>query len=119
MTDITELRRAIGLGLQSFCSAEPDFSMSATMRQTAADHILGQPAFFALIDKIERSAEHPAGNALRDWFAGQTVSGMLASEVAHGPSYQGATHLIARYAYEMADAMLAERNRVALEADHG
>ena len=50
---------------------------------------------------------HHEGMTLRDWFAGRMVTGYLSS-------YQGSVHpdeaaTIAKLAYQMADAMLAER----------
>jgi len=46
------------------------------------------------------------GMTLRDWFAGQALAGMLASEGSGGLSW-GANEDIAQHAYKMADAMLA------------
>jgi len=45
------------------------------------------------------------GMSLRDWFAGQALSGMLADEGEAGYKAQTA----ASRSYELADAMLAER----------
>ena len=45
---------------------------------------------------------HP-GMTLRDWFAGQALTGLTASD------NWGSVMSMARYAYELADAMLAER----------
>lgn len=50
-----------------------------------------------------RSGE--SGMTLRDWFAGQALSGMLADEGEAGFKAQTA----AARSYEMADAMLSER----------
>lgn len=52
------------------------------------------------------------GMDLRDAFAGKAVAGILASEAAYGLSFQGAAHLIARFAYEVAHEMLLERERI-------
>lgn len=47
------------------------------------------------------------GMSLRDWFAGQVLNGYLAhQEALHIAS---ADPLIAKYAYDLAEAMLAER----------
>jgi hypothetical protein len=54
-----ELREALLAGLRSFCSMEPDFSMSRGMMQSAADHILAQP--LALASTPPQSAHQPAG----------------------------------------------------------
>jgi hypothetical protein len=43
------------------------------------------------------------GMSLRDWFAGMAMQGMLADGIAH----DGAP----RFAYRLADAMLAEREK--------
>ena len=45
------------------------------------------------------------GMSLRDWFAGQALNGMVASEV------KDAAERFARGAYALADAMIAERNK--------
>ena len=44
------------------------------------------------------------GMTLRDWFAGQALTGILADE-----SHIGTYHSLAQNAYEVADAMLAAR----------
>ena len=46
------------------------------------------------------------GMSLRDWFAGQALAGMLASEESSGTWED-----FARSAYRLADAMLKERKR--------
>lgn len=52
---------------------------------------------------------HHFGMTLRDWFAGQALAGLVATEG------DGA----AKYAYFMADAMLAERSKaIAVPVDH-
>jgi hypothetical protein len=55
------------------------------------------------------------GMTLRDWFAGQVLVGLLASE---GPdfAYKGSDsvtreELVASFAYKQAEAMLAERRK--------
>lgn len=57
------------------------------------------------IEKTFAEAEHP-GMSLRDWFAGQALAGMLASET-DGSTYRE-DHAAER-AYRMADAMLTAR----------
>ena len=47
--------------------------------------------------------KHLNGMSLRDWFAGMAMQGMLADGIAH----DGAP----RFAYRLADAMLAEREK--------
>ncbi len=42
---------------------------------------------------------------LRDWFAGQALSGLCAIDAMTGPD----NAFIARFAYNVADAMMAER----------
>jgi hypothetical protein len=54
------------------------------------------PVFFGL----------SAGMSLRDWFAGQALITM-----PHGPAAPKSTDEAARWAYEMADAMLAVREQ--------
>jgi hypothetical protein len=43
------------------------------------------------------------GMSLRDWFAGQALTGVLATSHRESPA------LLARWSYEIADAMLKER----------
>lgn len=51
---------------------------------------------------------HPEGGmSLRDYFAARAMNGLLAQSV--GTAYGSDPVLAAEYAYEMADAMLAER----------
>jgi hypothetical protein len=45
---------------------------------------------------------------LRDWFAGQALAGIMAD-----PNWSGTTQTTAKSAYQIADAMLAERDREA------
>lgn len=57
--------------------------------------------------------DHPAsipGMTLRDWFAGQALSGMLAS-VADDKAFRLAFTHAAPAAYRIADAMLAARSK--------
>ena len=49
---------------------------------------------------------HRGGMTLRDWFAGQAVSGWLAS---YGEDQTARATDVAKFAYEVADAMLAAR----------
>lgn len=50
------------------------------------------------------------GMSLRDWFAGQAVVGMMAAKVAQATS-NTAAQILAKSAYLLADAMLAEREK--------
>lgn len=51
------------------------------------------------------------GPALRDWFAGMAMSGMV-SEGIYGDDHGNKRYdLEAEWAYTLADAMLAERNK--------
>lgn len=50
-----------------------------------------------------------SGMTLRDWFAGQVANGMAAHSGTSG-AYYGPGDIAAR-AYEVADAMLAEREK--------
>ena len=60
------------------------------------------------------SSNGQQGMSLRDYFAGQAIQGMLShpqvlSAMAQGP--RGRTAELAYASYELADAMLAERDR--------
>ena len=48
-----------------------------------------------------------AGMSLRDWFAGQALAGMLAYPAPGAPI----PRVVAKAAYEYADAMIAERGK--------
>lgn len=50
---------------------------------------------------------HHSGMSLRDWFAGQVVSGM----VAGGRGLDISVEQFAKSSYAIADAMIAERNK--------
>ena len=64
----------------------------------------GGPAFPVIIDKNQE--QFAPGMTLRDWFAGQALTGLLAADLkgdgAFGP---------VKDAYEIADAMLRERSK--------
>jgi len=49
------------------------------------------------------------GMTLRDWFAGQVLAGRVVGIALHAERMEG----LARQVYELADAMLAERAKVA------
>ena len=75
--------------------------MTKTIEQEALDNPPAFPAGWP-----EAGYEPHYGMILRDWFAGQALVGMLASE-AGIPPY--ANSWAAERAYQMADAMLAAR----------
>jgi hypothetical protein len=64
----------------------------------------GGPAFPS--DYIPGTATTP-GMSLRDWFAGQALAGLLSK----GQSTSNAKSWMPEEAYELADAMLAARER--------
>ena len=49
------------------------------------------------------------GMTLRDYFAAKAMQGLLASDAEHGHAEEQIFQVIADVAYQMADAMLAER----------
>ena len=56
--------------------------------------------------------EHPVGlpgMTLRDWFAGQALAGLLAH--SDNDETEATSDTASRWAYEYADAMLAERTK--------
>lgn len=54
-----------------------------------------------------------SGMTLRDWFAGQALVALAAQPQGNDWGFEGKAHgpLVARKAYAIADAMLAERGR--------
>ena len=74
----------------------------------------GGPAFPRSATKgtsgtIVREAQD--GMTLRDWFAGQTLTGLLLGPGQLGEAAQGDPAKAAEWAYQQADAMLARRNK--------
>ena len=70
----------------------------------------GGPAFPRTGDTDPRMADYDqsdwhSGMSLRDWFAGQAISPMLVQAYGTTPL------ILAQKAYEMADALLAERSK--------
>ncbi len=51
------------------------------------------------------------GMSLRDWFAGQAITGVMAAELPAKTNISGAIKDAAEIAYSIADAMLAERKK--------
>jgi hypothetical protein len=49
-----------------------------------------------------------AGMSLRDWFAGQALAGILAS---YPPNEKIDVSIVAMWSYDLADAMIAEREK--------
>ncbi len=73
----------------------------------------GGPAF-PTYDDVEYESGHAFGQmtpgmSLRDWFAGQALAGICASEPQTGDAPTAKDAAI--WALEYADAMLAERNK--------
>lgn len=72
----------------------------------------GGPAFPTPVNEYEEQNEgwedYPKGMSLRDWFAGQALSGWMSSP-AHKGTFLPADD--AKYLYQVADAMIAERAR--------
>lgn len=64
----------------------------------------GGPAFPIQHDDRPGAYEAHPGMSLRDWFAGQALAGVLADHTLRGTAKS-----FAEKAYELADAMLAER----------
>lgn len=65
------------------------------------------PAAFACANE----SDYQPGMSMRDYFAGQALAGLLASDAGHGPIYQGNFEVIARASLEFADAMLTWRTK--------
>ena len=76
------------------------------------------PAFPLSVNQLADSSPEAQGMSLRDWFAGQAMKGLLAgvvhaSEKIAESEGGSAEEVIARWAFEQADAMLAEREKSA------
>lgn len=70
----------------------------------------GGPAFPGTLYLQHKSVSH-AGMSLRDWFAGQALAGLIAN--GKGPDDRWFNHDVtdsAGWAYQLADAMMAERS---------
>ncbi|MBN9073974.1 MAG: hypothetical protein J0H34_20730 [Rhizobiales bacterium] len=78
----------------------------------------GGPAFpLAYTETNAYGVEFPCtypGMSMRDWFAGQALAGMLADPTAHSMIKDDAS--AATFCFRQADAMLAERNKIASPA---
>ena len=68
----------------------------------------GGPAF-PTIGNIAHNSDWPSddGMTLRDWFAGQTLAGMTPHHMISGNEAK----IMARSAYDVADAMIAARTK--------
>ena len=60
--------------------------------------------------KTAQEISYP-GMSLRDYFAAKAMQGLLASETARDPDRMRDADHVAKYSYEQADAMLAEREK--------
>lgn len=75
----------------------------------------GGPAFPTTLDYGECGSQTIGGMTLRDWFAGQALGAFIqrvtSDKIVAGMLEEGiqAETLLARYAYDMADAMIAVR----------
>ena len=78
--------------------------MTETM--TNAEQIASQPAFPAC---NEANVNGTMGMTLRDWFAGQALVGCIMDRASWGVNHSDKAENFARYAYDIADAMLAVR----------
>lgn len=88
----------------------PEFTR-ACFEDYKSNHLIAQRD--ALRNQLEAYGIGPPDNgvggmSLRDWFAGQALAGTLAFPI---PGGEKKPENAARYAYEYADAMLAERKR--------
>ena len=66
------------------------------------------PAFPCRAIELTGDSYYEPGMSLRDWFAGQAMSGLLAANATYAGS-TGNHPALAKDAYTTADAMLAER----------
>lgn len=68
----------------------------------------GGPAFPKTLERWNGSFDPVDGMSLRDYFASKAMNGICSSD----PSMEWTDDRIAKQAYLMADAMLAEREKV-------
>lgn len=71
----------------------------------------GGPAFPVNYAYRPKEGAYGDGMSLRDWFAGQAMQGLLASDRKFGKPSETLGEAVARNAYEFADAMIAARAR--------
>lgn len=74
----------------------------------------GGPAFPVTLDDFREFPDHPApGMSLRDWFAGQAMAhlGLVLFETIRNTGEVPTIGQVASLAYELADAMLAVREK--------
>ena len=71
----------------------------------------GGPAFPhpALADETFRPSYDMGGMSMRDWYAGQALAGLLASDPASNLEVPALYSAIADATFKMADAMIAAR----------
>lgn len=62
------------------------------------------------IDLTTDTHKEYVGMSLRDWFAGQALSGLCSATTSDG-AWQVDAGSTAKFAYEIADMMLAEREK--------
>lgn len=74
----------------------------------------GGQAYPAAWGNHEQGGDYIPGMTLRDWFAGQALAGMFsiwANRLSVGDKNETRGQWMARNAYDMADAMLAARDK--------
>jgi hypothetical protein len=88
------------------------------MTKTEAHTPDGGPAFAALGVGPSGDVYHERGMSLRDWFAGQVLPAIVAATsagshhpMAHQRGVKTLVQAMAVDAYDLADAMLAERSK--------
>lgn len=70
-----------------------------------------EPAFPTKMPIIHDAANVFSGMFLRDYFAGQALIGLTPQLSVGDPYYNSLTSKVVRIAYEVADAMLKEREK--------
>lgn len=71
----------------------------------------GGPAFPMALNETTSSCS-PVGMSLRDWFAGMALQGIMANgDWSKSPNRETFEASYSKYAYDYADAMLAEREK--------
>lgn len=77
-----------------------------TIKETLMDVTQNEPQAFPCVVTVDGTSFFIGGMTLRDWFAGQALSGMMANSYYHESGI-----VPIKDCYHFADAMIAEREK--------